>query len=180
MLWRFRGSNAHLNDVVSRHRLLRSTFAAHRGAVLQTVHPYSPLVVDVLEVGEGEAMAAAVDEARQPFDLETGPLIRLQLIEERAGGERIVLLVLHHILVDERSLGKLWEELAEAYDGRLTATVGAVQYRRLPVLAAGDGIRRSCSKMSSTGDGELDPLPEDLGLPFEKPLRQRAGRRVDS
>ena len=94
-----------LNEVVSRHRLLHSTFAADRGAVLQTVHPHSPLVVGVFEVGEGQALATAVDEASQPFDLETGPLIRLQLIEDVAGAERIVLLVIHHILVEERSLG---------------------------------------------------------------------------
>ena len=162
------------NDVVSRHRLLRSTFAVHRGAVLQTVHPHSPLVVGVLEVGEGEAMAAAVDEARQPFDLETGPLIRLQLIEDGAGGDRIVLLVLHHILVDERSLGKVWEELAEAYDGRLTATAGAVQFDDyLHWLQERDP--KELLEDVEHWRGELDPLPEELVLPFEKPTAAAGG-----
>ena len=157
-----------LNEVVSRHRLLHSTFAADRGAVLQTVHPHSPLVVDVFEVGEGQALATAVDEASQPFDLETGPLIRLQLIEDVAGAERIVLLVIHHILVDERSLGKLWQELADAYDERLTVSETAVQFddylhwlqERNPSerLEEFEHWRR-----------QLDPLPEELLLPFERP-----------
>ena len=155
-----------LNEVVSRHRVLRSTFVAHRGTVLQNVHTHSPLVVDVLEVLEGQASAAAVEAACQPFDLEAGPLIRLLLIEERAGGERIVLLVLHHILVDERSLERLWAELVEAYDDRLTAVAGLVQFDDyLHWLQERDPEERL--EEIEYWRRQLDPLPEDLSLPFE-------------
>ena len=156
-----------LNEVVSRHRVLLSTFVAHRGTVLQTVHTHSPLVVDVLEVEEGQASAAAVDAACQPFDLEAGPLIRLLLIEDGAGGERIVLLVLHHILVDERSLERLWAELAEAYDDRLTAVEGAVQFDDyLHWLQERDPKERV--EEIEYWRRQLEPLPQDLSLPFEK------------
>ncbi len=155
------------NTVVSRHRVLRSTFVADRDSVLQIVHPHSPLGVDVFAVGEGEATAAAVEEARRPFDLETGPLIRLQLIEDGAGGERILLLVLHHILADERSLAMLWRELADASDDRPTPAAPAVQFddylhwlqRRDP----DDQIREL-----DYWRRQLDPLADDLRLPFEK------------
>lgn len=94
----------------------------------------TPLAVERYEAAAGEAAAMAVREARKPFDLETGPLIRLLLIEapalseSRAGEtpvlparELLLVLVLHHILADERSLGVLWKELADGYNGRSPA-----------------------------------------------------------
>ena len=158
------------DEVVSRHRLLRSTFRVDRDSILQIVHPPETVPLEMLEVGEGEGLSAAVQEAREPFDLETGPLVRLRLIEEPSARERYLLLILHHILVDERSLEFLWKELAEAFDGRLSDAGPTVQYddyvhwRRL----------RDRSKRQEEVDywrSRLDPLPDDLRLPFEKPAR---------
>ncbi len=157
-----------LNEVVARHRILRSTFQARRNTVLQSVNPHTPLAIEVHEVGEGAGRKTAVAEARKPFDLETGPLIRLLSIEERPGNNCLLVLLLHHILADEKALSLLWSELAEAYRGRLSATGPRVQFddyvhwleQRDPAAHL-EGIAYWRQR--------LDPLPEELQLHFEKP-----------
>jgi amino acid adenylation domain-containing protein len=156
-----------LYEVVARHRLLRSTFQANRDEVHQIVHSTSPVEVEVREVGAGRSLATAVSEAQRPFDLETGPLLRLLLIEEPAEDERLLLLVLHHILADERSLASLWRELAEAYDGRPASATPRVQYDDyVHWMAQRDRSERV--RQIEYWRRRLDPLPEDLQLPFER------------
>ncbi len=91
-------------------------------------------------------------------------MIRMRIIEETSKNERLLLLVLHHILADERSLGLLWREIAAAYEGRLDDAPPPIQYddyvhwlrqrnqkeRHLEV----DYWRR-----------RLDPLPDEPRLP---------------
>ena len=158
-----------LDEVVSRHRLLRSTFQVDRDAVLQVVHPHASVPLEVLEVADGEGLATAIQEAREPFELETSPLIRFRLIEEPS--ERFLVLVLHHILADERSLGFLWKEMSEAYNGRLSDAGPPVQYDDYVHWLR----RRERGKRHEELDywrRQLDPLPDDLRLPFEKPPPQ--------
>jgi amino acid adenylation domain-containing protein len=158
-----------LGEVVARHRLLRSSFRFEHGAVRQVIEPPAAMPVEVIEVPRGQAMAAAVEEARKPFDLATAPLLRLRLIEETGAGERLLLLVLHHILADERSLGIFWAELAEAYGGRLLETPApALQYDDHAHWSAGHEPQRRRAEIDFWRH-RLDPPPEPLRLPFESP-----------
>ncbi len=168
-----------LNTVVSRHRLLRSTFSAQRGNVLQIVHPASEIAIELIEAGDGQALEIAAREARKPFDLESGPLIRLLLVEDPTGKDRLLVLVLHHILADERSLGFLWNEFVESYSGRLPKETRLPQYD--------DYVHWLSTQAPQQRDEELaiwrrrlDPLPENLRLPFENPpgKRNTAGGRL--
>ena len=156
------------NRVVERHRLLRSTFQADGGAVRQIVRPHEPMQVDVLRVAQGAGLEAAVAAAQRPFDLESGPLIRLSLIRETPEGGSYLLLVLHHILADERSLSLLWSELSKAYADDLPGDEPRVQYD--------DYVHWLSQREPGEQERELDhwrrrldPLPDELVLPFEKP-----------
>ena len=165
-----------LNEVVSRHRILRSTFRRQGETVLQVVHSHSPLALEVVEAEDGEGLAATVDEASKPFDLETGPLIRLQLVEESSKKTRYLLLVLHHILADEKSLALLWQELGEAYRSRQDATEPAVQYDDYVYSLS---LREPAERDRQLEDWRrrLEPLPDDLRFPFERsPSEGLAGR----
>ena len=63
---------------------------------------------------EGASLLYARARAREPFDLERGPLARLTLL--RLGDdEHLLLLVIHHIVSEVQSLGVLVRELAAAY-----------------------------------------------------------------
>jgi amino acid adenylation domain-containing protein len=79
---------------------------------------------------ETELGRLAVREARRPFDLARGPLLRLTLV--RLERERhALLLTLHHVVADDWSVGILVRELAEGYrpgDGPPAAAALPVQY----------------------------------------------------
>ena len=164
-----------LDRVVERHRLLRSTFREGRGGVLQVVREGAPIAVEVVDVEPGAGVTVAVAAAREPFDLERGPLLRVGLIRERSG-EPLLLLVLHHILADERSLGIFWGELAAAYAGQLPREPPAVQYDDY-VHWAGRRAPEERRRELEFWRRRLDPLPEELQLPFESPPgSERSGR----
>jgi len=64
---------------------------------------------------EAEAKRIAFDEARLPFDLHDGPLVRARLLA--LGRQQHVLLVtLHHIICDGWSIGIIIRDLAALYD----------------------------------------------------------------
>jgi amino acid adenylation domain-containing protein len=108
---------ASLTEVVRRHEALRTTFAEEDGAPVQVVEPSREVelpVVDLRGAGETEARRLAGLEAARPFDLERGPLLRASLLRLGEGEHRLVL-VLHHIVADGRSLEVLVEETAAIY-----------------------------------------------------------------
>ena len=156
------------DQVVSRHRLLHSTFRHEQGVVRQIEQPLPASTVEVLEVAGGEGMATAIAQARMPFDLETGPLTRMILIRENDNGEKILLLVLHHILADERSLAALWRELSEAYGGGRLRDRARVQYDDYVHWFEGRDPRQREAELGFWRH-RLDPLPDDLSLPFDRP-----------
>ena len=155
------------NEVVARHRILRSTYSLEGDSVVQVVRPHTPVSIEVLEAPQGQGLAVAVRVASRPFDLERGPLVRLHLIEESATRARVLLLVLHHIMVDERSLGLLWHEIAEAYEGRLPADGPRLQYDDF-VYWQEQRSRLDRERELESWRQRLDPLPKSLDLPFQR------------
>ena len=108
-----------LNEVVRRHESLRTTFAATGGVPFQVIAPEVLLDVPIHQAGGGdpevEALLLVAAEARRPFDLAVGPLIRASLI--RVGErEHIVAVTIHHIVSDGWSVGVLIREVAALYD----------------------------------------------------------------
>jgi len=154
--------------VVARHRLLRSTFTADDGEVLQIIHPGAAATLDRIRAEPGGAVEAAIAAAKRPFDLETLPLIRLHLVEEHGVGERLLLLVLHHLLSDERSLAGLWRDLAAAVAGELDEAEPSPQYDDWSHWKRTSG-REAESRALDFWRRRLDPPPDDLKLPFGPP-----------
>jgi amino acid adenylation domain-containing protein/non-ribosomal peptide synthase protein (TIGR01720 family) len=110
-----------LNEVVRRHEALRTTFATVEGQPVQVIAPTLtvPLpVVDLSELPEAEREAEVrrlvVEEARRPFALAQGPLVRAQVLRLGAK-EHVVLLMLHHIVSDAWSMEVLLRELGVLY-----------------------------------------------------------------
>ncbi|WP_285761097.1 non-ribosomal peptide synthetase [Nocardiopsis ansamitocini] len=103
--------------LVVRHESLRTTFHEVDGEGVQVVHEPTapPLRTESAPPGGEDALSARVGECYAlPFDLETGPLLRIHLLH--AGPGRCVLLVvLHHIITDGWSIGLLRDELDRLY-----------------------------------------------------------------
>jgi amino acid adenylation domain-containing protein len=112
---------AALAEVIRRHAALRTTFELPEGAAdpVQAVHPPPGPDLPVVDLdglaGRGsEAARLAAAEARRPFDLRRGPLLRAVLI--RLGPDENRLLVnFHHIVADGGSVEVLQRELGALY-----------------------------------------------------------------
>ncbi|HLE83323.1 MAG TPA: condensation domain-containing protein, partial [Thermoanaerobaculia bacterium] len=107
-----------VDALVARHPALRTTFGVVRGEPRQRPRQDGPVEVHEEEAG-GWSESAFLErlrmEARRPFDLEAGPLLRVHLFR-RAAEEHVLLLVMHHIVTDFRSLGVLLDELRALYE----------------------------------------------------------------
>ena len=173
-----------------RHESLRTTFREVGGQLVQVVHPTGLQALRridlsglVAERREGEARRLARDDARRPFDLVAGPLLRLTLLQLRVQpGEHQLLLTQHHIISDGWSMGILVRELGALYpafhEGRPSPLPEpALQYADFAVwqregLAGGEleiqlGYWRS----------RLAGAPELLELPLDRPRRPLPGSR---
>ncbi|HEY9157249.1 amino acid adenylation domain-containing protein [Candidatus Binatus sp.] len=111
-----------LDEIVKRHEALRTTFAIVDGRPVQVIAPLLSLtlpIVDLRELPEpereSEVQRLATNEARRPFDLAEGPLVRATVL--RLGeAEHVGLLTMHHIVSDGWSTGILIREMAVLYD----------------------------------------------------------------
>jgi amino acid adenylation domain-containing protein/non-ribosomal peptide synthase protein (TIGR01720 family) len=129
-----------LAEIVRRHESLRTTFDEVDGEPVQVVHDSGELELTVEECGHlrgpgGEAgiRELARKEFARPFDLGTGPLMRMKFLR-LAADEHILLLTMHHIVADLWSTSVLFGELVALYQGHLTGT--PAQLPELPVQYA--------------------------------------------
>jgi len=108
-----------LNEVVRRHEALRTTFALEDSGPVQRIASSLAVPVPVVPLeAEGDRDAAiarwAREEARRPFDLAAGPLIRAALLRVDST-EHVLLVTPHHIVSDGWSAGVMMKELAVLY-----------------------------------------------------------------
>ena len=110
-----------LEEIVRRHEALRTTFGSRDGQPVQIVGDQVNMPMRVLDLRSvvpasrrAEATRMATEEARRPFDLATGPLVRALLIDLGSDGY-FLLLTMHHIISDAWSVGILFRELTELY-----------------------------------------------------------------
>jgi hypothetical protein len=103
--------------LVDRHPALRTTFCVRSGKPAQRVHPQ--LAVHFVETDasawDSEVLQTRLlEEAYRPFDLERGPVLRVNLFTCSAK-DHVLLLVVHHIVIDFWSLALLLTELGTLY-----------------------------------------------------------------
>src|SRR4051812_5982456 len=105
--------------LVARHPALRTTFHDVAGEPFQRVAASGG--VDFLTIGamtweEGRVAGYLAAEGYRPFDLQTGPLLRVRLLPT-APGEHTVLLAVHHLVCDFASLAGMVRGLSALYRG---------------------------------------------------------------
>ena len=112
-----------LNAVVRRHEAWRTTFHAVDGRPVQVVAPEMALSVPVVDLRrvpadrrDAVARGHQRSEARRPFDLSAGPLVRALLLR-LADDLWICMLTVHHIVTDWVTFQLFWRELALLYAG---------------------------------------------------------------
>ncbi|MCE7987757.1 MAG: SDR family NAD(P)-dependent oxidoreductase [Caldilinea sp. CFX5] len=108
---------AALQTLVTRHEALRTVYTRQGEALLQRTlvdQTVDFAVVDVANQPWSALAEAMLADARAPFDLAQGPLLRGRLYS-RAADDHIFVLVVHHIAADATALSVIINELWAIY-----------------------------------------------------------------
>jgi amino acid adenylation domain-containing protein/non-ribosomal peptide synthase protein (TIGR01720 family) len=111
-----------ISGIVARHEALRTTFRSVEGEPAQVIAEPAELEMPIFDLSSRPpeeawkgAWALASEDARQPFDLTRGPLLRAKLFR-LAADEHLLYYNVHHISYDGWSMGIFGGELAALYD----------------------------------------------------------------
>lgn len=114
--------NRAINTIIERHEGLRSTFKLIDGDVSQVIHSTLSNVFETSSVEffpddkrEQAAKRKLEEMNQQPFDLEEGPLLRVNLVRIQEDAH-LLGLVMHHIISDAWSISVLAQELSTLYE----------------------------------------------------------------
>ncbi len=117
-----------LEVIVQRHEALRTTFVGMESQPVQLVAAHGTFEFTVSDLDyyaeaqrEEVALRMVQAESTRPFDLTVGPLLRVLLMRLSAA-EHILLLNIHHIIADDRSLEVFFHELEVLYTAFSTGT----------------------------------------------------------
>ena len=179
--------------VIRRHEALRSRFpAAGDGLPRQVIEPpdFRGLPrIDLANLSparrELEALRLAAADLARPFDLASGPLLRVALLR-LAADDHALLATLHHIIADGWSRGVLVEEISELY-----AAQSENRAPRLSQLTIQVADHAAWQRRQHEGEGlaaelaywrqQLSDLPPPFRLPTDRPRPAQpthAGGRV--
>ncbi|HEU4561408.1 MAG TPA: non-ribosomal peptide synthase/polyketide synthase [Longimicrobium sp.] len=169
-----------LGEIVRRHEALRTVFPEVDGSPVQVIAPCGGFMLPVEDLsGLSEADREAAlrrrvsEEAARPFDLSAGPLFRPALLRLDAE-DHVLLLGMHHILVDVWSMGVLRRELSTLYaayreDGESPLPKLAVQYADYAVWQREQLRGEVLDRHLAYWKERLAGAPELLELPTDRP-----------
>ncbi|MFB6889199.1 amino acid adenylation domain-containing protein [Kitasatospora sp. NPDC056327] len=183
---------AALGDLVARHESLRTVVTEHDGEPHQRIVPADEARVpfDHRTTAPADPAAAVAECAAIPFDLTADLPLRVHLFPAGAGTqEHLLVLVLHHLAGDGRSMEPLLRDLATACAARLDGT--APDWHPLPLQYAdytlwqrallGDEADpdSAISRQLAHWREALAGLPEETALPVDRPRRADSGHAGD-
>ncbi|TAF16276.1 MAG: amino acid adenylation domain-containing protein, partial [Nostocales cyanobacterium] len=106
--------------LVNRHESLRTTFTTVNGEPIQQIHQHQTVeftVENAFALNQTEINNWLLEKSAVPFNLETGSIIRFNLlVNNKAKKENILLITQHHITGDFWSLGIILEDLQAFYE----------------------------------------------------------------
>src|SRR6185312_138368 len=114
-----------LNDIVIRHEVLRTNFVSVGGVPMQTIVETRQIALPIVNLQHlpriertAEVQRLILEEAKKPFNLAKGALLRTTLLHLDST-EYIFLLTMHHIVSDGWSEGVLIKEITTLYEAFL-------------------------------------------------------------
>ncbi len=104
-------------SLYERHPMLDVTFTTVHGEPVQRLHKGRTIDFrehDATGLSDDEIKSLLVEHANKPFNLETGPVVRLEMFRTRDDAH-ITLLSMHHIISDAWSVTLILNDLIESY-----------------------------------------------------------------
>jgi amino acid adenylation domain-containing protein len=178
-----------LADVVSRHAALRTTFYVRDDQPVQLVQPPTMVPLPLIDLNVvapverlSEALRRADNEARRPFDLARGPLLRAHLFRLHEQ-DHLLLVVVHHMAFDGWSAAVFVRELTSLYQAH--ADAAPVALAALPINYVDYATWQHSQQQRARHEEELGywrsqlgDAPDVLELPTDhprRPMRSYAG-----
>ncbi|MBD6618563.1 amino acid adenylation domain-containing protein [Komarekiella sp. 'clone 1'] len=168
------------NEIIHRHETLRTTFTTVNGEPVQVIAPSLKLSLSTVDwqknvdsQGELAIRELLTQESQRPFDLIHGPLLRAKLLR-LTQQEHILLLEMHHIISDGRSVEIFLQELALLYKAFLTGSSSplpevSIQYKDFAYWQRqwlqGEILQTQLSYWKQ----QLEGVPAALQLPTDRP-----------
>ncbi|OCC12470.1 non-ribosomal peptide synthetase [Streptomyces sp. PTY087I2] len=173
-----------LTALTRRHEILRTCYPEHEGRPVQQVLPEAaPVPLTAVHLDGESAEDAARRLATDPFDLADRPPLRAHLLTG-PGGERALLLVVHHIAYDEASTEPLVRDLAQLYATKLDPDHTPLAP---PALQYADYTLWHQQATAAREDGllaywrtALAGAPEEIALPLDRARPPEVDERGDS
>jgi len=174
--------------LIERHPILRTTYCEGAAGSVQRILPDSPPVwkrIEIVSESASEMQSVLDREADEPFDLERGPVLRVNALC-RGGTPLRLQIVVHHIAMDFASVGIFLSELSQLYEqltgslepSRLPRPPGYAEYAQAQrAYLASEGGARSRGYWAE----KLRPPLPILALPIDHPypeLPSFSGARV--
>jgi amino acid adenylation domain-containing protein len=168
--------------IIARHEVLRTHFASVEGEAYQVIAEPAVVEVPVKDLThwpkaelEGELQRLLAEEARRPFDLACGPMLRALLVR-LSETEHVFFLNMHHIASDGWSLGVFFHEfglLYEAFARGETASLPGlpIQYADYAIWQREWLQKDLLEQQRSYWKRQLAGAPEVLELPVDGPRR---------
>jgi amino acid adenylation domain-containing protein len=170
-----------LSEIIRRHEAWRTVFHTVDGEPVQVILPPPTIslpVIDIRELPEAErepeALRLAAEEARRPFDLVVGPLLRTKLVR-LAEEEHRLYVTLHQIIFDGVSANSVFlPELVTLYEAY---AVGRPSPLPEPEIQYADFAQWQCQEprgetlctQMQFWRRQLAGAPTDLELPTDRP-----------
>ncbi|MER5638825.1 amino acid adenylation domain-containing protein [Kitasatospora sp. NPDC002227] len=180
---------AALGDVVARHETLRTRYPDTDGVPWQEVLDPDDLPLPVHPATERELPGLLAAFGALTFDLRQDLPVRAALFE-LGPQETVLAWVIHHIATDGGSTGPLCTDLARAYAARrrgaapdwapLPVQYGEYVLWQREVLGEESDPQSEISLQSAFWRRELDGLPDQLALPYDRPRPAEASHRGDA
>jgi len=165
-----------LQKLVERHPALRTTFPVESETPVQRVNDFATISFhyeDASDLSETTLAEHLQEQTARPFDLTTGPLLRVSLLKQTPD-QHVLLFVAHHMIVDFWSMALLIEELGTIYEAQrsnssanlppLSLTYLDYSRGQAQMLAGPEGER-----LWSYWQKQLSGAPPVLNLPTSRP-----------
>ncbi len=158
-----------------KHSILRTTFLLKEdGTAFQQIYPEMAVDIPIVMLTKDMELDSKINEIMtRPFDLHTGPLLRINLFKLEPE-KHVLLLVMHHMITDGWSMRILIQEMSDTYQSivhgnSLDQSILPAQYLDFAIWQKELLNDNFMQLLSEYWENELKEAPLILDLPLDHP-----------